>query len=865
MALRTIVVRRESSYCRLQIAVDAPRARSNAIARRARRRAMPMPPDDARARESRSDALRPLHHPLAPCSIAEFERATGRDVLACVLRRDARASVAEALARMQCDELRAMCDALSLRKSGTKAALVEAIVGQMGRGFARGTTRRGDAARATLARMRDGAFGDAFVCVKAGEEESFATASDQASAGRVWRERYALANSSVDGYYATETSRAERAYLLYDAVYEELPLSKRQWIDAIDCPMLPPARFCGEGHWSNDPRANARAMDRLYVAFGQQSPVDQVHSLTPDRIHGEVRSALAYVRAPENASMFPYWRSKPKCAQSEDRRATGSTATAPPATGATPTAGPPPTADENAGMENLSREMFRREVMARASPMKAAQKVSSSPEARANAPSKAAATLPGTTPEERTFYQRLEKADPMFEMISSADNPSYPPGDLVKPQKVVPMKTFQQCFFLSATDLHFLQREDEFELQAVCMLQNDDVKERMQWPLDVYLTANDHTLTVVKRSTVKSVTKSTRDPSVRIPASRLRSGSNHFRMFHRDRRGAFMVALRIVRKRTLEEVAACIPKAASVGVALRNALKHLGFTEKDDEVIMEDVALVSLRCPISGQVCRNPARLSSCVGLHTFDAESFLQLNTVSRKWCCPECGKKGGPSDLRVDSFIKSCVDKVTERALSKVSRIEINKDGHWRPREDAGAPPLDASQLRWYAPVISGYSVTWKLDGDDGSPTSTATKVNGVNGAETPNVESKETIELVKTDDDGEDSELDEEEEYRRAIREAAEFCGASGARAPGKKKREPDVIVISDSEDDNPVQRSAATQSTTKRPKPSSALTARPPGVPLSVDPLSPRSRAREVHFRMTNRPNPFNPTSTAPRNL
>ena len=173
----------------------------------------------------------------------------------------------------------------------------------------------------------------------------------------------------------------------------------------------------------------------------------------------------------------------------------------------------------------------------------------------------------------------------------------------------------------------------------------------------------------------------------------------------------------------------------------------------------------------------------------------------------------------------------------------------------------------LRWYAPVISGYSVTWKLDGDDGSPTSTATKVNGVTVAETPNVESKETIELVKTDDDGEDSELDEEEEYRRAIREAAEFCGAGGARAPGKRKREPDVIVISDSEDDNPVQRSAATQSTTKRPKckPSSALTARPPGVPRSVDSLSPRSRAREIHFRMTHRPNPFCPTSTAPRNL
>lgn len=46
------------------------------------------------------------------------------------------------------------------------------------------------------------------------------------SVGRVWKEWYALANSSVDGYYSTETSRAERAYLLYDVVYEELLLSK---------------------------------------------------------------------------------------------------------------------------------------------------------------------------------------------------------------------------------------------------------------------------------------------------------------------------------------------------------------------------------------------------------------------------------------------------------------------------------------------------------------------------------------------------------------------------------------------------------------------------------------------------------------
>lgn len=62
----------------------------------------------------------------------------------------------------------------------------------------------------------------------------------------------------------------------------------------------------------------------------------------------------------------------------------------------------------------------------------------------------------------------------------------------------------------------------------------------------------------------------------------------------------------------------------------------------------------------------------------------------------------------------------------------------------------------------VILGYSVIWKFDGDDGSSTSTATKVNGVIVVEILNVELKEMIELVKIDDDGEDFEFDEEEEY-------------------------------------------------------------------------------------------------------
>ena len=175
-----------------------------------------------------------------------------------------------------------------------------------------------------------------------------------------------------------------------------------------------------------------------------------------------------------------------------------------------------------------------------------------------------------------------------------------------------------------------LQREGEFELQAVCLLANDDVKERMQWPLDVYLTANDHTLSVVKRSTVKSVTKSARDPAVRIPASRLRSGSNHFRMFHRDRRGAFMIALRIVRKRSLDEVVVHSCSVVRRAVGLKHAQM---FRTLQDGRRYHHGGHRRRVAPMSHQWTR--VRTTGAivrVRRFTHRPQSFLRLNTVSRK-----------------------------------------------------------------------------------------------------------------------------------------------------------------------------------------------------------------------------------------
>lgn len=776
-------------------------------------------PREERARritdvEDRHRRLRPLTHGDSPCDVATFERRTSCEHLTCVLLPDKVNECLRALDKCTMDQLKALIEDQGARKADVKWTIVQLVCAQMRRGFSRGVTRSCDLGHAVgrwLAMVGE-RFEECFVHVSTAERGGCEPKEFTESELAEWRRRYPRANcGGVDGYYETSVAMHVKAYLLLNANAEDVDLMVRKFLNEFDKVIEPKSRTL----WTNHPVVNARALWPKFEELKKLPAQEQRERL--ETLEADLwRTLIVPTRAEMTAE-------RPLVPTREGRgEATTSTAvdarerTPPPSTSTAAAAATTTTAPRGGAFDA---------DLARISPVPAGKltsAIAADKAAKAKTPAKDA---PGSTPEERTFYARLAKADPMHEMISSQDNPSYPPGDLVKPQKVIPMKTFQQCFFLSATDLHFLQREDEFELQAVCVLANDDVKERMQWPLDVYLTANDHTLSVVKRSTVKSVTKSTRDPAVRIPASRLRSGSNHFRMFHRDRRGAFMIALRIVRKRSLDEVASCIPRASSETAALKHALKCLGLSKTDDDIIMEDVAVVSLRCPISGHVCKQPARLSGCVGLHTFDAESYLQLNTVSRKWCCPECGKKGGPSDLRIDSFLKRCVDIMRERGLHKATRIEMDKDGRWRPREEVGAPPLDATQSRWYAPDVSGTKITWKLDTADSSPASTVTKV-GVADADTPNVQSKDAEAMpIKSepasaadDDDDDDSELDEEEELKRAIREAAGFSAPTESAPVKKRAPVPDVIVISDSDDEG-----ATTNATsaTKRPKPSSAL--------------------------------------------
>lgn len=718
------------------------------------------------------DRGRDYPHVLRPPTFAdEVPPAVATRHAACVLLPEARGEVMRILSTCKAADLQKICEVLLLKKAGNKATLATRVTDQLQKkGCARGVVLLHDVPYAIFRKSRDPmmTFDKMFIHVCSDELPKFIAQPNQA-ARETTKRRFGGWDKTPEAYFGSMQARHIAALGLFGRNWDVLGSQCRVALDVV-LSLSRTQYICISPFslpFSRDIQRNARGMAFLMKDGGCTDGATLVERFFHPSYQLSLVSAM----------------NKPPVTDERPSAAPGNPSPAPLSTSGRVV--PAPCAIAAAANAAQAAAATALNDLA----------ASKSPPARASKKS-----TYGDTPEHRQFYARLDKADPMYEMISSNDNPAWPPGEILKPSNVQSMKTFQQMFFLSATDLHFLQREEEFELQAVCMLWNDEVKERLQWPLDVYLTCNDANCAVVRRSTVKSVTKSTRDPAVRIPVSRLRSGSNHIRMFHRDKRGNFMFALRIVRKRTFEEVASVMPKASSEPVALKNALKWLGFKKPDDDdIIMDDVALVSLRCPISGQVCSQPARLASCQGMHTFDAESFLQLCTVSRKWCCPACGKKGGPSDLRIDSFIKKCVEVIKSRNLGdKAGRIEVDKDGRWRPREDPGAPSLSALDLRWYKPLISGTNITWELqEAGDGSPVSTATKF-GVSGTTTPNIESAEAKKCELADDD---SESDEEEELRRAIREAEAFRAPNDGPPAKKPRLEPnvDVIVISDDDDD------------------------------------------------------------------
>ena len=336
---------------------------------------------------------------------------------------------------------------------------------------------------------------------------------------------------------------------------------------------------------------------------------------------------------------------------------------------------------------------------------------------------------------------------------------------------------------------------NKYELQIACVLMDDPVPARLHWPFLANLRVNGRPLPVMYRQSTSPMGKAGRDPPVAVPPESFSTGNNTLTIQAQDVR-PFSVLVRVAKRRTLDEVKAAVPAPLSFPMARAHLERELGggggggSDDSDDDLIVQDNAVLSLRCPISGLICRTPARTKLCTGLAVFDLDNYLELNAKVRKWTCPHCGASGRPSDVIIDGYLTRVLGVLRARESTRggedattTSRVEVEPSVRWRPcLVDNSSKTNDAA---W----VSAEAMNGVVLGVGGSVLHVPPELLSVSM-------SGNEIGAGATDL-GEESE-DEAEELRRAVEEARAHRSAA-AEAPATAE-EHDVIVISDSEEEN-----------------------------------------------------------------
>ncbi|XP_075105369.1 LOW QUALITY PROTEIN: uncharacterized protein LOC107763176 [Nicotiana tabacum] len=300
-----------------------------------------------------------------------------------------------------------------------------------------------------------------------------------------------------------------------------------------------------------------------------------------------------------------------------------------------------------------------------------------------------------------TFYCelcRLSRADPFWETIENPLNPvklaftSVPADGTNIEQRIE--KTFQLTTAV----------KQDYDLQAWCMLLNDKVQFRMQWPQHADLQVNGIPVHCIDRTGSQLLGANGRDYGAIITQCS-RDGINKILIGGLDAR-VFCLGVRLVKRRTFQQILNMIPKEPDGEIfedALARVCRCVGgrtATENADsdpdlEAVVTDFVPVNLRCPLSGLRINVAGRFKPCVHMGCFDLEVFLEMNQRSRKWQCPICLKNYSLEDVvidphfnRITSQLRTCGEKVAE--------VEIKPDGSWRTKADGDLG-------HWHLPVGS------------------------------------------------------------------------------------------------------------------------------------------------------------------
>ncbi|KAJ6827987.1 E3 SUMO-protein ligase SIZ1-like isoform X2 [Iris pallida] len=297
---------------------------------------------------------------------------------------------------------------------------------------------------------------------------------------------------------------------------------------------------------------------------------------------------------------------------------------------------------------------------------------------------------------------RLSRADPFWLTVSHP----------LLPVKMVPCSTapdgssivhcLEKTYPLSRADKEMLQRND-YDLQAWCILLNDKVPFRMQWPQHADLQVNGVPLRTTNRPGQQLLGINGRDDGALITTCS-REGTNKISLSRRDTR-TFSFGIRIAKQRTVQQVLNMVPNEAD-GERFEDALARVcrcvgggtatenADSDSDLEVVADSIT-VNLRCPMSGSRMKIAGRFKPCIHMGCFDLETFVELNQRSRKWQCPICLKNYSLENIIIDPYFNR-ITSLMRNCGEDANEIDVKPDGCWRAKSEVGCKDL----AKWHLP---------------------------------------------------------------------------------------------------------------------------------------------------------------------
>ncbi|WMV32521.1 hypothetical protein MTR67_025906 [Solanum verrucosum] len=316
-----------------------------------------------------------------------------------------------------------------------------------------------------------------------------------------------------------------------------------------------------------------------------------------------------------------------------------------------------------------------------------------------------------------TFYCelcRLSRADPFWVTLSMPLFPTKWAVTSAPLDSTNQMQRIEKLFQLSRDDMELLAKQ-EYDVQAWCMLLNDKVEFRMQWPQYADLQVNGVPVRCINRPGSQLLGANGRDDGAIITLCS-RGGMNKILLTGCDAR-IFCFGVRLVRRRTLVQVLNIIPKELD-GEAFDDALARIrrcigGGTATEnadsdsDLEVVADFITVNLRCPMSGSRMKVAGRFKPCVHMGCFDLDIFVEMNQRSRKasnyapglrWQCPICLKNYSLEHIIIDPYFNRITSQL-QTCGEEVSEIEVKPNGSWRAKAEGDRRSI-GDLGRWHLP---------------------------------------------------------------------------------------------------------------------------------------------------------------------